>query len=40
MTVIGVDPEESVIALPEVNSQLDKVKLPDTVLFNRASREY
>ena len=38
MTVIGFDPEQPAFDLPEVNSQLDKVKLPDTVLFDRASR--
>ena len=36
MTVIGFDPEEPALDLPQVNSQLDKVKLPDTVLFDRA----
>ncbi|MGF1481618.1 MAG: ABC transporter permease DevC [Cyanophyceae cyanobacterium] len=38
MTVIGFDPEQPAFDLPEVNSQLDKVKLPDTVLFDSASR--
>ncbi|WP_036477825.1 ABC transporter permease DevC [Myxosarcina sp. GI1] len=38
MTVIGFDPEQPAFDLPEVNSQLDKVKIPDTVLFDKASR--
>ena len=38
MTVIGFDPEKPAFNLPEVNSQLDKVKIPDTVLFDKASR--
>ena len=38
MMVIGYDPEISAFNLPEVNRQLDKVKIPDTVLFDRASR--
>ena len=38
MTVLGFDPAKPMFDLPEVNSQLDKVKLPDTVLFDRASR--
>lgn len=38
MTVIGFDPAKPAFDIPEVNSQLDKVKLPDTVLFDRASR--
>ena len=38
MMVIGFDPERPAFNLPEVNSQLDKVKIPDTVLFDRASR--
>ncbi|MGL5831667.1 MAG: ABC transporter permease DevC [Waterburya sp.] len=38
MMVIGFDPEQPAFDLPEVNSQLDKVKLPDTVLFDQASR--
>lgn len=38
MLVIGFDPEKPVFELPEVNSQLDKVKIPDTVLFDQASR--
>lgn len=38
MMVIGFDPDQPAFDLPQVNSQLDKVKLPDTVLFDRASR--
>jgi len=38
MMVIGFEPEKPAFDLPEVNSQLDKVKIPDTVLFDQASR--
>lgn len=38
MTVIGFDPDQPVFNLPEVNRQLNKVKVPDTVLFDKASR--
>ena len=38
MMVVGFDPERPAFNLPEVNRQLDKVKIPDTVLFDRASR--
>ncbi len=38
MTVLGFDPEKPMFNLPEVNRQLDKVKIPDTVLFDQASR--
>ena len=38
MMVVGFDPESPAFNLPEVNSQLNKVKIPDTVLFDRASR--
>ncbi len=38
MMVIGLDPDRPVFNLPEVNSQLDKVKIPNTVLFDKASR--
>ena len=38
MMVMGFDPERPAFKLPEVNRQLDKVKIPDTVLFDRASR--
>jgi len=38
MMVIGFEPEKPAFDLPEVNSQLDKVKIPNTVLFDQASR--
>ncbi len=38
MMVVGFDPERPAFNLPEVNNQLNKVKIPDTVLFDRASR--
>lgn len=38
MLVIGVNPETKALDLPEVNQNLDKIKLPDTVLFDRSSR--
>ncbi len=38
MMLIGFDPEKSAFNLPEVNQQLEKVKTPYTVLFDRASR--
>ena len=38
MMVMGFDPERPAFNLPEVNRQLDKVKIPNTVLFDRASR--
>jgi putative ABC transport system permease protein len=36
--VLGFDPNQPAFNLPEVNAQLDKVKLLDTVLFDRATR--
>jgi putative ABC transport system permease protein len=38
MTAIGFDPDKPAFDLPEVNRQLDKVKIPNTVLFDQASR--
>ncbi len=38
MMVIGFDPEKPAFDMPEVNRQLNKVKIPDTVLFDKASR--
>ena len=38
MTVIGFNPDKPAFDLPEVNRQLNKVKIPDTVLFDKASR--
>lgn len=35
---LGLNPEQPVLNLPEVNQQLDKIKLPDVVLFDRKSR--
>ncbi len=32
------DPDRPVFNLPEINSQLDKLKIPNTVLFDKASR--
>lgn len=36
--LIGVDPAAHSLKLPEVERQLDVIKLPDVVLFDRASR--
>jgi putative ABC transport system permease protein len=36
--VMGFNPDKQVFNLPEVNDQLQAIKLPDTVLFDRASR--
>ncbi|NJO79922.1 MAG: FtsX-like permease family protein [Cyanobacteria bacterium RM1_2_2] len=36
--IIGFDPDYPALDLPEVNQQLEKIKLPDTVLFDRGSR--
>jgi len=36
--LVGFNPDHSAFNLPEVNQQLDKLKLPDTVLFDRSSR--
>jgi len=36
--LLGFAPNEPAFNLPEVNQQLDKLKLPDTVLFDRGSR--
>jgi putative ABC transport system permease protein len=38
MQVIGFEPEQPALNLPEVNQQLNKIKLPDRVLFDRNSR--
>ena len=38
MLVIGQDPNQVALNLPEVNQQLDKLKLPNTVLFDQKSR--
>lgn len=36
--VIGFDPDQPAFKLPEVNQQLQTLKLPDTVLFDRSTR--
>ncbi|WP_392532930.1 ABC transporter permease DevC [Nostoc sp. C117] len=36
--VIGINPEKPAFNLSDVNNQIDRVKLPDTLLFDRASR--
>jgi putative ABC transport system permease protein len=36
--VIGFDPGRPVINIPEVEENLDKLKIPDVVLFDRSSR--
>ncbi|PAX60560.1 ABC transporter permease DevC [Brunnivagina elsteri] len=38
--VIGFEPGKSVINLPEVEDNLDKLKIPDVILFDRDSRTY
>ncbi|MBD2361004.1 FtsX-like permease family protein [Anabaena minutissima FACHB-250] len=35
---IGFNPEQVALNIPEVNSQLDKIKLPETFVFDRAAR--
>jgi len=36
--LIGFNPDRSAFSLPEVNQQLNQLKLPDTVVFDRGSR--
>ncbi|MCL1469519.1 ABC transporter permease DevC [Argonema antarcticum] len=36
--IFGFDPARPVFDIPEVNEQLDKIKLPDVFLFDEASR--
>ncbi|MGB3405465.1 MAG: ABC transporter permease DevC [Microcoleaceae cyanobacterium] len=38
LQLIGFDPDYQAFNLPELNQQLDRVKIPDTVLFDRTSR--
>ncbi|MEO0988006.1 MAG: ABC transporter permease DevC, partial [Cyanobacteria bacterium J06639_14] len=38
MLVVGQNPEHFALDLPVVNAQLDTIQLPDTVLFDQASR--
>ncbi|MCV3213371.1 ABC transporter permease DevC [Plectonema radiosum NIES-515] len=36
--VIGIDPGRNVLNIPEVDQNLDKLKIPDVILFDRLSR--
>ncbi|MFM7675317.1 MAG: ABC transporter permease DevC [Synechococcus sp.] len=36
--VLGFDPDADVLRLPEVMAQADRLKIPDTVLFDRGAR--
>lgn len=36
--VIGINPEQPALNIPEVNAQLDKIQLPDTFLFDKGAR--
>jgi putative ABC transport system permease protein len=38
LMVIGFNPAEQILNLPEVKNNRDKIQLPDVVLFDRASR--
>ncbi|MEO1401670.1 MAG: ABC transporter permease DevC [Cyanobacteria bacterium J06635_1] len=38
LSVLGQNPARPTFRLPEVNDQLDVIKLPDTVLFDKAGR--
>lgn len=38
LQLIGFDPNSQAFNLPEVNQQLDEIKIPDVVLFDRESR--
>ncbi|MDY7012718.1 MAG: ABC transporter permease DevC [Cyanobacteriota bacterium] len=38
MSIVGQNPDRPAFDLPEINQQLDAIRLPDTVLFDRASR--
>lgn len=38
VSVIGFNPAQPVLNLPEVNQQLDKLKLPDTILYDTQSQ--
>lgn len=37
--VLGFNPKESVMAIPEIEQNLDKIKIQDRVLFDAASRD-
>ena len=36
--IIGINPDQAAFNLPEINQQLQKIKLPNTVLFDIATR--
>ena len=36
--VMGVDPNQSIFKSPQINQNIDKIKLPDTALFDLSSR--
>ncbi|MBH8567018.1 FtsX-like permease family protein [Nostoc sp. CENA67] len=36
--ILGINPDEDVLDLPEVEQNIDKIKIPDVVLFDRDSR--
>ncbi|MBD2312329.1 FtsX-like permease family protein [Desertifilum sp. FACHB-1129] len=36
--VVGFNPQKPAFTLPEVNQYLDEIKLPDTLIFDRAAR--
>jgi putative ABC transport system permease protein len=36
--IVGINPDKPVFDLPEINQQLQKIKLSNTVLFDRAAR--
>jgi len=38
MQAIGLNPEQPALDIPEVNQQLEQIKLPDDFIFDRASR--
>jgi putative ABC transport system permease protein len=38
LQLIGFDPDYQAFNLPELNQQLDTIKIPDTLLFDRTSR--
>ncbi len=38
LQLIGFDPDYQAFDLPELNQQLNQIKIPDTVLFDRTSR--
>ncbi len=38
LVMIGINPEFNIINLPGVQENINKIKLPDTVLYDRASR--